>query len=134
MWNEPVFDVLPLREAVAREYPNTKQRILALLSLYGSGAGPWTGFPSYETAAETLLLDFKTPELVAAAQSGELTGRQLEGAARLFCGWAYSRYGPRDVDEVPPGLQKELLNYTLKSNDDDKIGRAEEAFGKPPGR
>ena len=41
-------DITPLRAALEREVPNETSRILALLQWFGSGAGPWSGFPYYE--------------------------------------------------------------------------------------
>jgi hypothetical protein len=49
-------DVIPLRTALESSIPDRNERILVLLEWFGSGAGPWSGFPSYETAAEDLLL------------------------------------------------------------------------------
>ncbi len=48
-------DLTPLRAALEREVRNETSRILALLQWFGSGAGPWSGFPYYEAAAEKLL-------------------------------------------------------------------------------
>lgn len=50
-------NVDPLLAALESAMPDEGERILALLEWFGSGAGPWSGFPSYEQAAEELLLD-----------------------------------------------------------------------------
>jgi len=39
-----------LRTVLARDLPDERERILALLGWFGSGAGPWSGFPAYRTA------------------------------------------------------------------------------------
>jgi hypothetical protein len=122
-------DVAPLRTALAREFPDTRQRILALFAWYGSGEGPWSGFPSYEEIAEKLLLEYPTPDLVAAAETGTLTEPQLEGAARLFGGWPFGKNRPADQKALPPALKKKLLDHSLKSTDQDKRQRARSAFG-----
>jgi len=54
-----------------------KDRILALLQWYGSGAGPWSGFPSYESAAEELLLEYQIAEIVSVVES-KLTAEQIQ--------------------------------------------------------
>lgn len=133
LWEKAVRDgifpnVKPLRAALAKEFPDTRQRILALFSWYGSGAGPWSGFPSYESAAEELLLDIPTPDLIAAAQADSLTEAQIEGAARLFGGWGFSHRRPDDRKTLPDALKKKLLDHSLKDTDEDKLGRAKNAF------
>jgi hypothetical protein len=135
LWERAIRDesspnVKPLRAALAKEFPDTRQRILALFSWYGSGDGPWSGFPAYESAAEELLLDIPTLDLVAAAQTDNLTDTQLEGAARLFGGWDFSQRRPDDRKTLPATLKKKLLDHSLKSKDEDKLGRAKNAFAQ----
>jgi hypothetical protein len=120
----------PLRAALAKEFPDARLRVLALFGWYGSGDGPWSGFPSYESVAEELLLDIPTRDLVAAAQTDNLTDAQLEGAARLFGGWYFSQRRPEDRKALPAPLKKKLLDHSLKSADDDKLGRAKNAFAQ----
>ena len=123
-------NVEPLRSALAKEFPDTRQRALALFAWYGSGDGPWSGFPSYETAAEELLLDLTTPDLVAAARVGNLDDAQIEGAARLFGGWNFSQRRPADRKALPADLKKKLLDHALQSKDEDKRDRAKNAFAQ----
>jgi hypothetical protein len=118
----------PLRAAVVTEFPDESKRILALLTWYGSGAGPWSGFPSYESIAENLLLDYPTTEIVATIQANPLSDQQLEGAARLFADWDFSRRRPGNLKMLPAPLKKRLLEYSHKSTDTDKIARAKNAF------
>ena len=117
----------PLRAALSEEFPDERTRILALYAWFGSGEGPWSGFPSYEMVAEELLLDFQTEALIAAA---EATGsaQQAEGAARLFGGWEFSQRRPGDLTRLPPDLKQRLLNHSLQSTDEDKRSRARHAF------
>ncbi len=128
--NELSPDLKPLRAALAEEFPDPRQRILALFSWYGSGDGPWSGFPAYESAAEELLLDLPTLDLIAAAQTDNLTESQLEGAARLFGGWSFSKRRPDDRRTLPASLKKKLLVHSIKSTDEDKLGRAKNAFAQ----
>ena len=135
LWEQAVRDTMspnvkPLRAALAKEFPDSHQRILALFSWYGSGDGPWSGFPAYETAAEKLLLDFPPPDLIAAAQADNLTDAQIEGAARLFGGWDFSQRRPDDLKTLPAALKKKLLDHSLKSKNEDKLGRARNAFAQ----
>jgi len=89
-------DLEPFRQALLAEFPDPRVRIRALLTWYGSGAGPWSGFPAYESIAETLLLDFPTDEIVNVVQSTPMTDVQLEGAARLFADWDFAVARPND--------------------------------------
>lgn len=127
--NEAIPEGVPLyRAALAKEFPATADRIKALFGWFGSGEGPWTGFGSYETIPEALLLDFGSPDLVAAAQTENLTEAQSEGAARLFSGWSFSRDRADDLKTLPVDLKKKLLNHVLKTSDKDKLARAKQAF------
>jgi hypothetical protein len=117
----------PLRAALSTEFPDERTRILALYAWFGSGQGPWSGFPGYETVAERLLLDFQTETLIAAAEAAKST-QQLEGAARLFAGWEFSQHRKEDLARLPPELKQRLLTHSLESTDDDKRSRARHAF------
>lgn len=121
-------DLAPLRKALAEKGGEKNDRILALFFWYGSGAGPWSGCPAYEITAEKLLLDYSTAELLAAIEGKELTVPRLEGVARFFGGWGLSRR-PDDQRLLPDELKARLLKHSLESKDEDKRGRARNAFG-----
>lgn len=123
-------NLTPLREALAREIPDKNDRLLALFSWFGSGAGPWSGFPSYETVAEKLLLEYSTSELLDAIEGKGLTLAQTEGVARLFGGWDFSRRRPNDRQLLPTDLKAHLLEHSLTSSDQDKRHRALRAFSE----
>jgi hypothetical protein len=123
-------DLDPLRSELERSIPDSGERILALFEWFGSGAGPWSGFPSYESAAENLLLDFSTIDLIAATQSRRLSPAQTEGAARLFGGWSFAQQRPEGLRELPDALKKDLWLHTQNTNDKDKFFRARGAFAK----
>lgn len=125
--SEPEYkNIKPLQEAIAKQFPNPQQRSLELFAWYGSGAGPWSGFPSYEEVADQLLLTIPTSDLVSAAQSKNLSEAQIEGAARLFAGWNFYQQRQNDLKLLPATLKKKLLDHSLKSKD--KINRAIKAF------
>ena len=117
--------------ALAKEFPVTQQRIRALLSWYGSGEGPWSGFPMYEEVAEEMLLDYSTAEILAAAQSSDLSDQELEGLARLLGDWTFNQRRPADNALIPVELKQRLLQHALESSDEDKVSRARAAFSKP---
>ena len=117
----------PLRTALSQEFPDERSRVLALYAWFGSGEGPWSGFPSYEQVAEELLLDFPTEALIKAAEATE-SAQEQEGAARLFGGWEISQRRPSDLAHLPPDLKERLLAHSLESADEDKRSRAHHAF------
>jgi len=123
-------DLDPLRSELERSMPDRRERILALLEWFGSGSGPWSGFPSYESAAENLLLDFSTIDIISATQSTRLSPAQTEGAARLFGGWSFGRQRPEGLKELPDTLKKELWLHIRNTKDTDKFSRARAAFAK----
>jgi len=129
MWDEGGPDPLPFRAPLTKEFPDTRQRALALYAWYGSGIQRWSGTPWHETLAENLLLDIPIPELVAAAQSENMTEAQLEGAARLFGRWKFSH--PGELKALPAALKKRLLDHCLKSSNE-MIGKeGKEDFATP---
>jgi hypothetical protein len=120
-------DLAPLREALAKQIPERDARILALFSWFGCGEGPWSGFPSYESVAEKLLLGFPSAELLAAVEGKELTATQTEGVARLFAG---NDFPSDDLRLLSADLRARLLRHSLATGDADKRGRARRAFGE----
>jgi hypothetical protein len=124
----PGRDIGPLRKTLAQKMPNQPERIRALFAWYGSGQGPWSGYPSYEELAEQLLLDYPTKDLLAAIKGRQLTGTQTEGVARLFGGWTFSQLRGQDLALLPAELKSRLLKHSMASPDEDKRRRAQKAF------
>ena len=124
-------DITPLITGLEKEIPDQKQRIRALLGLFGSGAGPWSGYPAYESVVEDMLLEYSTADLLSAITTAgdSLSDAQIEGAARLLGGWDFGQKRPGDRALIPASLKKMLLEHSLKSRDQDKVGRARHAFG-----
>jgi len=114
----------PLNLALEKEYPDRDNRILALMAWYGSGAGPWSGFPGYEEIAEKLLRQYPTAVLIKVVEGRNLTDQELEGAARILGGWT----PVPDPTPIPADLRRSLLEHCLKSADRDKVERAKRAF------
>ncbi len=58
-WSDPPSAVRAsasvLTPALAKEFSDVPQRIRALFAWFGSGAGPWSGFPAYEDVPAHLL-------------------------------------------------------------------------------
>ncbi len=128
MMNKWNVDTRALRKALKAAYPDPATRVLELFKWYGAGAGPWSGYPSYEGVPETLLLEYPTRRLVRVLESHSLTPEQIEGAARYFAGYDFNKKRPRDRKKLPPELRQVLLEHSLKSTDEDKIERARKTF------
>ena len=120
-------DVKPLNAALLKQYPDANDRIRALMAWFGSGAGPWSGFPGYEQIAEKLLRQYPAAELIKAVENRNLSDQELEGAARIFGSWT----PVPDPTPVPSHLRQMLLEHCLKSKDQDKVERAKKAFETP---
>jgi hypothetical protein len=122
------YNVDPLSAALESGLPDEGDRILALLEWFGSGAGPWSGFPSYEQAAEDLLLKHATARIIEAVESARLSPAQLEGAARLFASWSFGKERPEGLKELPGALREALWHHVKDTQDNDKRSRATRAF------
>jgi hypothetical protein len=117
-------DLRPLNAALAQQYPEADDRIRALLAWFGSGAGPWSGFPGYEEIAAKLLRQYPTEEAIRAVDGRILSDQELEGTARLLGSWTPIP----DRTPIPTELRHALLEHCLKSSDQDKKDRARKAF------
>ncbi|MFK7852004.1 MAG: hypothetical protein AB8D78_13595, partial [Akkermansiaceae bacterium] len=89
-------------------------------------------FPSYESAAEELLLEYQIAEIVSAIENKDLSAEQTEGAARLLGGWDFSQKHPKGLEQVPAAIKRSLWAHVKDTKDKDKLGRATDAF-KPEG-
>jgi len=121
-------DVTPLKSAIESSLPDERGRIRMLLEWFGSGAGPWSGFPAYEIAAERLLLEYSTANIVASIESAPTTFALREGAARLFAGSDFLAQRPTKLDRIPGHLKRLLWVHSKYTRDDDKRARAQVAF------
>ena len=98
--------------------------IIPLMAWFGSGSGPWSGFPGYEEIAARLLRQYPTPELIKAVDGRPLTDQEVEGAARILGSWTPAS----DLTPIPADLRRILLEHCLKSPDQDRVERAKQAF------
>jgi hypothetical protein len=114
--------------AVAAEYPDLRQRAVVLFRLFGSGAGPWSRYPSYEDVPELFLAEMPVQVLIAAATDAS-DDRVTEGAARFFSGWEFGRRLPGDRAPLPAELKRRLLAHVERSDNEDNRARARAAFG-----
>jgi hypothetical protein len=123
-------EIQRLAAELAKEFPDPNQRIRVLFAWFGSGNGAWTGYPEYEGIVEELLLEYKTPELLAALDAASLSEPEQEGAARLFAGFAFKTLRLTDNALLPAELKRLLLAHSLKGSDKDKKVRARLAFAR----
>lgn len=110
-------------------YPDEVERALALFEWFGSGKGPWSGFPSYETAPEAMLMILPIEVLLDALERAEPTERQLEGAARFLGGWDFRKKRGKEMARISDSIRQKLLDHCERSDDADKRHRAKRAFG-----
>ncbi|HEU0029849.1 MAG TPA: hypothetical protein VFQ53_04395 [Kofleriaceae bacterium] len=114
--------------AIEAEFPDPVARARVLLELYGSGAGPWSGYPGYESIPAQWLLAMPLPVLLEAI--GDVPGVRLaEGAARLFCSWDFGQRRKRDRTRIPDGLKRALVEHVERTGDEDKRFAARNALG-----
>ena len=112
--------------AVQDAYPEKDQRALALLAWHGSGCGPWSGYPAYETAVEKLIEGMSTSSISEAIGAPGVSDAQLEGAARYLAG----RCSREQRDQVPLALRKRLVEQIEGTGDEDKIVRVRKLLGE----
>ena len=103
--------------------------MLALLGWFGSGAGPWSGYPSYESVPEELVLHYPTQVLVEALTATTPTAPQVAGAARYFAGWDFRQKKKDDGRLLPAGLKHQLLRAAAATGLADNVERAKRAYG-----
>lgn len=116
--------------ALGDAMPDSRDRALALFAWFGSGEGPWSGYPAYESVTERILLLEPTAGLVAALdEAPRLRDEHLMGAARYFGGWDFRCSRPDELAALPASLKRRLLAHVVKRGDEDRIARARKAFG-----
>lgn len=116
-------------ELLRRQIPEAAERIRTLLSWFGSGRGPWSGYPGYEQIPEQLLLLYETREILGAIGGRGLRGPLLERTARFFGSSGFGTHRKADLGLLTPGLKRTILAHALASTDEDKRQRARAAFG-----
>ncbi|WP_224361723.1 hypothetical protein [Hyalangium versicolor] len=119
-----------LQEALVAAYPDPEARVRALLSWFGQGEGPWSGFPVYEEIPEVLLLDHSTEVIVSALLRDDLSPAEWEGAARYLSGWEFSKKKPQDRLFLPESLRTRLRQHGMASSHKGNRMRAMHAFAE----
>jgi hypothetical protein len=117
-----------LLDALRAAHPAPEGQALALFGWFGSGAGPWSGYPSYERVPEQLLLHYPTPVLVDVLTGSTPTDAEWRGAARYFGGWNFRQAKKKDGNLLPPVLKQRLFAVARSRGVGDNIERAKKAF------
>lgn len=105
--------------AIEAELPDPVERAGVLLDLYGSGVGPWSGYPSWESVPEELLLAMPLPVLVDALARA-FTPRRCDGAIRLFCSWSFRPRRKELRKKLPEDVRVHLLAHARALPDEEK--------------
>ncbi len=121
-------DVSPLQQAIERAHPHAGERALVLFDWFGHGLGPWSGFPSYESVAESLLMRIPIADVLHALASPDLSDTKLEGAARFLAGWEFRSNRRSELAQLPDAARRRLLEHIRQSPNRDKLERARTAF------
>jgi hypothetical protein len=118
------------RAALESTVPDPVERVRALYEWFGSGAGQWSGFPSYESAAEKLLMEYPIETLLAAIDTNAATAQVL-GAARLFGGWDFGQKRKGDRAHCHESLRQRMRHEVERQGIADNLARFRGAFGLP---
>jgi hypothetical protein len=119
-----------LEDAFREAIPETSARIRALLHWFGSGLGPWSGYPGYEQVPEMMLLRYPGDDVIAAADVPTLTDSHLEGAARYFSGSAFQVNYGGEVKGFSSALKARVVDHVSRSGDEGKRRQAQRWFGQ----
>ena len=123
-----VSDVSPLQQAICQAHPDAAQRALVLFDWFGHGLGPWSGFPAYESVAESLLMRIPITDILHSLDSPDLSETKLEGAARFLAGWEFRSRRRPELAQLPDETKRRLLAHIQQSASQDKLARARAAF------
>ncbi len=121
-------DISPLQQAVEQAHPDPSDRALVLFDWFGHGLGPWSGFPSYESVAESLLMRIPIADVLHALDSPGLSDTKLEGAARFLAGWEFRSNRRSELAQLPDAARRRLLEHIQQSPSRDKLERVRAAF------
>lgn len=119
-------DIDEARTLLEAAVPDPVERVRALYKWFGAGKGRWSGYPSYEGAAEQLLLAYPIEILLSALDASTDDPFALYGAARLF-----SRIREEDRERCPEPLRKRMLDAVAWHSIRDNYDRFRSAFDLP---
>jgi hypothetical protein len=100
----------------------------SLLHWFGRGAGPWSGFPAYESLPELLLIRLGTDAVLGSIADHELPESQLAGLARYFGSYDLHRTRRSDPQKLPDPLRARLLAHVRAEGIADNVQRLEAAL------
>jgi hypothetical protein len=109
--------------ALAQEFPDKTERILALLAWYGADAGGKRIFGPYQAVVDNLLYRFSTSEFAQALVATTLTEQQLDGATRLFAEYDFRRGRREEIRALPSSLKTVLLAHSKYGADEERFKR-----------
>jgi hypothetical protein len=121
----PAYDHAHARIEAA--YTSPEERAFALLAWFSHGAGPWSGFPAYESAAEVLLDRLGTSVVLRALSRDPKNEVVLEGAARYLASCARGSARKSELSPVPDTLWAHLTEIVSRSGIADNIAQLEHA-------
>ncbi|MFJ9350988.1 hypothetical protein [Streptomyces sp. NPDC101237] len=112
-------------------FPDSVERVLALLDWYGSGSGRYSGYPVHESVPGELLGRVPVADILAALADPRAEETHDAGALRHLLGWKTRPRQKRDVAGLPEPLRARLLALARRSGDSDKQRRAEQRLAPP---
>jgi hypothetical protein len=124
-------DVDAAEALLAAAVPDPIARVQAVYEWFGSGKGPWSGYPSYEDAAEHLLLAYPIEVLLAALDASTDNVAAVYGAARLFDGWNFGQTRSPDRKRCPESMQQRMLDAVIRHGNTGNLQRFRSAFDLP---
>ncbi|MBE7449194.1 MAG: hypothetical protein HS111_09940 [Kofleriaceae bacterium] len=102
--------------------------VIVLLRWFGSGVGAWSGYPTYESVPEALLVTLGTTQILDAITDRALDAAALSGLARYFGSWEYRKERRAELRSVPQALRDELVAHVRANFDEGEVQRLESAM------
>ena len=119
----PQDDLKAIRESLSST-ASPEAQVLSLFKWYGSGCGPWSGFPSYEELPNALLMQIPTAVLLQSL-TNTLSDAHVEGAARFFTSSDFNRRRNPDRKTLPDDLKRRIREHVIRQKDQHKAGQVE---------
>jgi hypothetical protein len=121
----------PVMRALEAAYPEALDRIARLFAWYGSGSGPWSGYPSYEHVADLLLAQHDFHDVISAVAAGLDRPEAETGAARFIAIHARTRAERSLVSRIPEATRATLTARANETGIADNIERLARALNPP---
>jgi hypothetical protein len=107
---------------------NDDEIAVALLRWFGSGAGPWSGFPCYEDVPEALLVGLGTRQVLSSVASRPIDEPTLGGLARYFGSHEHRKKRRVDLRTVPAELRDRMVALLVRQGDEGNVERLRSAI------